>query len=137
MTEANIVSMLPFKRISIQASMVSSAAKLGKQSRQISQVSMKNTTINPLNAGGDFSPSLSISVFVSIPLTTRIQDGFRDITFEEISCAWWIEANIGRNDTFKTINYVGPQDLRYIILLFAVIKTGFQVNAYFRTNIGS
>ncbi|PQE21314.1 thioester reductase domain-containing protein [Rutstroemia sp. NJR-2017a WRK4] len=107
--------------------MVSSPAKLGKQSRQTSQVNMKNDSINPSDRGRRLLPVVidqlastdPTRVFVSIPLTTSIQDGFRDITFEEISrainrCAWWIEANIGRNesnDTFETINYIGPQDL--------------------------
>jgi acyl-CoA synthetase (AMP-forming)/AMP-acid ligase II len=104
---------------------------------------MEIKSVNPSDRGKRLLPIVidqlastdPTRVFVSIPLTTSIQDGFRDITFEDISrainrCARWIEANLGWSGTFETINYVGPQDLRYIILLFAVIKTGYQVGSY-------
>ncbi|ESZ95633.1 hypothetical protein SBOR_3981 [Sclerotinia borealis F-4128] len=71
-------------------------------------------------------------IFASIPLSNDLQDGFRDIDFADFArsinhCAWWIEKNLGRSETFQTLNYVGPQDLRYTILPFAAIKTGYQV----------
>lgn len=71
-------------------------------------------------------------IFVSIPKSTNIQDGFRDVDFRDLSraisrCAWWIEETLGCSRSFETLNYVGPQDLRYVILLFAAIKTGYQV----------
>jgi acyl-CoA synthetase (AMP-forming)/AMP-acid ligase II len=71
-------------------------------------------------------------VFVSIPRTTTIEDGFEDITYGDLAravnrCAWWMERTLQRSETFETLNYVGPQDLRYVILLFAAIKTGYQV----------
>ena len=71
-------------------------------------------------------------VFVSIPRTARIEDGFDDITFGDLAravnrCAWWMERKLQRSETFETLNYVGPQDLRYLILLFAAIKTGYKV----------
>ncbi|KAF5870613.1 putative amp-binding enzyme protein [Botrytis fragariae] len=71
-------------------------------------------------------------VFVSIPLSNNLQDGFQDITYKDFArsidkCSWWMEENLGRSETFETLNYVGPQDLRYIILLLAAIKTGYQM----------
>ncbi|KAF7861799.1 hypothetical protein EAF04_007682 [Stromatinia cepivora] len=71
-------------------------------------------------------------VFASIPTSKSLEDGFRDINFAQLSkainrCAWWIEENLGCSKTFETLNYVGPEDLRYIILLFAAIKTGYQM----------
>lgn len=71
-------------------------------------------------------------IFVSIPKSTNIQDGFRDVDFRDLSraisrCAWWIEETLGCSRSFETLNYVGPQDLRYVILLFAAIKTGYQM----------
>lgn len=70
--------------------------------------------------------------FASIPLSYNLQDGFRDITYKEFAraidrCAWWMEESLGGSQTFETLNYVGPQDLRYAMLLFAAIKTGYQV----------
>jgi hypothetical protein len=74
-------------------------------------------------------------VFVSIPLTSNIEDGFQDITFKTLAlainrCAWWMEHTLGRSETFETLNYVGPQDLRYVLLLFAAIKNGYMVRCF-------
>ncbi|TGO46436.1 hypothetical protein BCON_0325g00040 [Botryotinia convoluta] len=71
-------------------------------------------------------------IFASIPISNNLQDGFQDITYKDFArtvdkCSWWMEENLGRSETFETLNYVGPQDLRYIILLFAAIKTGYQM----------
>ncbi|KAF4638022.1 hypothetical protein G7Y89_g45 [Cudoniella acicularis] len=71
-------------------------------------------------------------VFVSIPRTANIEDGFHDITFADLAraidnCAWWMERTLQRSETFETLNYVGPQDLRYLILLIAGIKTGYKL----------
>ncbi|TGO16657.1 hypothetical protein BTUL_0025g00110 [Botrytis tulipae] len=71
-------------------------------------------------------------VIASIPLSIDIQDEFRDITYKHFArsidtCSWWMEKNLGRSETFETLDYVGPQDLRYIISLFAAIKAGYQI----------
>lgn len=71
-------------------------------------------------------------VLFSIPRTASIEDGFEDITFSVLArainnCAFWIERTLQRIEKFETLNYVGPQDLRYVILLLAGIKTGYQV----------
>ncbi|TGO46611.1 hypothetical protein BOTNAR_0576g00070 [Botryotinia narcissicola] len=75
-------------------------------------------------------------VFASIPLSIDVQDGFQDIAYKDfarsiVKCSWWMEKNLGRSETFETLNCVGPQDFRYIILLFAAMKTGYQVSITF------
>lgn len=84
----------------------------------------------------DLASSNPTRIFASIPLSNDLQDGFQDITYRDFSrsidkCSWWMEKNLGRSETFETLNYVEPQDLRYIILLFAAIKTGYQVFSHF------
>ncbi len=72
--------------------------------------------------------------FVSVPLSADPHDGFKDISYSTFAmavnrCAWWIEKELGKSETFKTIGYLGPIDLRYPILLVAAIKTGYKVSS--------
>lgn len=74
-------------------------------------------------------PSKSV---VSIPLTTDPSDGFRDITYGQLSAAidslaWWIESTIGKGSAFETVAYFGRPDLRYNIVPVALIKTGHKM----------
>ncbi len=71
--------------------------------------------------------------FVSVPRSADLHDGFEDISFSTFAtainrCAWWIEKELGKSETFETIGYLGPIDLRYPILLVAAIKTGYKVS---------
>ncbi|MCJ1313636.1 hypothetical protein MMC25_007315 [Agyrium rufum] len=71
-------------------------------------------------------------LYVSVPRSTDIKDGFRDVSFQTFAnainrCAWWIEKTLGRSDNFETLAYLGPQDLRYCILVVAAIKTGHKM----------
>ena len=70
--------------------------------------------------------------FVHIPRSTRAQDGFQDISYRAFAravdnCSWWIEQNLGRARGFPTIAYMGPQDIRYLVLILACNKTGYKV----------
>lgn len=67
-----------------------------------------------------------------LPWTCAIEDGFRAISFQALAnainaCSWWIEAEIGKGMGFSTLAYLGPSDLRNIILIVAAIKTGHKV----------
>ena len=66
-------------------------------------------------------------VWISIP-SARPVEGFRDVTWGEganaiNSAAWWLESKLGYGSGQAPIAYMGPQDIRYIILLVAAIKT--------------
>jgi len=67
-----------------------------------------------------------------LPRTARIEDGFQAITYRRFSnainaCSWWIEAEIGKSEDFATLAYLGPSDLRNILIIVAAIKTGHKV----------
>ena len=67
-------------------------------------------------------------------------DGFREITWANLAnainhAAWWIESTVGHGQNIPTIAYVGPNDVRYHILMMAVVKTGFKVHIYMRLNV--
>ena len=67
-----------------------------------------------------------------VPRTTRIEDGFRTITYQSLSnainiCARWIVAEIGISTDFATLAYLGPSDLRNTIIILGAIKAGHKV----------
>ena len=62
----------------------------------------------------------------------NFDQGFRKITWGQIGnavngLAWWITAQVGRSSTFDTLLYLGPNDCRQLIIIFACIKTGYNV----------
>jgi hypothetical protein len=66
------------------------------------------------------------------PLTTNVADGFEAITFFDIATATnylaaWIDRNIGRTTCFDTIAYMGPGDLRYVVVFLAAVKCDYKV----------
>lgn len=71
-------------------------------------------------------------VCISRPLTSEPHDGFEDITFSQLDKAIdvasnWVEKHAGIGENFDCIAYIGPHDLRYILLMIAAIKTGHKV----------
>jgi hypothetical protein len=68
---------------------------------------------------------------------TRIQDGYRKITFGEVAnavhtTAWWIDANVGKlsdkkKDGKETLVYIGPNDIRYAVLCLGSVVAGYKV----------
>ena len=71
-------------------------------------------------------------IFCSYASTPNASEGFQDVTYEQLArainkCAWWIEEELGRSHVFKTLTYLGPHDIRYMILTLAAIKTGYKV----------
>ncbi|KAF7898165.1 hypothetical protein EAF00_004611 [Botryotinia globosa] len=71
-------------------------------------------------------------VCISSPLTSEPRDGFEEITFSHLDKAIdiasnWVEKNAGIGTDFDFIAYIGPHDLRYILLMIAAIKTGHKL----------
>lgn len=71
-------------------------------------------------------------VVFSIAKTKDPADGFQDISAKAFAnavdrCAWHIENSLGPAKDFPTLVYIGPQDLVYVTLLFACIKTGYKI----------
>ena len=101
---------------------------------------MRSTTIDRPDYGRRLIPSLidekafstPHGVYCYLPRTSSIEDGFRPIDFQTLAnaintCAWWLEAEVGKCDAYSTLAYLGPSDLRNIILIVASIKTGHKV----------
>lgn len=71
--------------------------------------------------------------FVSVPKSSRLEEGYEDISYTVFAkavnrCSWWIENELGRDVESKTLFYIGPLDLRYLIVLLAAAKTGHTVS---------
>lgn len=71
--------------------------------------------------------------------TNNAADGNRKITFKEVAnaahaVAWWIEKHVGKpakDDGSETLVYMGPNDLRYGLLIFGSVLVGYKViNAF-------
>ncbi|KAI1185029.1 transferase family protein [Nemania serpens] len=41
--------------------------------------------------------------------------------------AWWLQSQTGKPDSIQTVGYIGPHDLRHILLTYACIKAGYAV----------
>ena len=71
--------------------------------------------------------------FISVARGTDPADGYVDIRFKTFAtavnrCAWWLEENIGRSQNGTPLFYIGPLDIRYLIILYAAAKTGHTVS---------
>lgn len=72
-------------------------------------------------------------VYATIPLSSDLSQGFRDVTMLEVAqavsgFAYWLEENMGRSTNFETISYMGVSDLRYVVVFLAAVKCGYKVN---------
>ena len=71
--------------------------------------------------------------YATIPLSSDISEGFRDVTTLEMAqavnhFAFWLEKSFGRSSSFETISYMGIPDLRYAIVFLAAVKCGYKVS---------
>ena len=72
-------------------------------------------------------------IYATLPLSSDLTQGFRDVTMLQVSqavnrIAYWLEHIIGRSTTFETLSYMGLPDLRYAIVFLAAVKCGYKVS---------
>ena len=74
--------------------------------------------------------------FISLPINNdNLSQGYRDFTFGDLAravdrCALWIVTKLGRcgnEDETRILAYVGPQDVRYPVLMLGAVKAGYTV----------
>lgn len=72
-------------------------------------------------------------IWAKFPISPNsYSEGFRSVTRQEMMnavnrVAWILERDLGRSQTFETIAYIGPNDLRCTIVVLAGIKVGYKV----------
>jgi hypothetical protein len=74
-------------------------------------------------------------IWGSMPKSTSLQDGFRDVDYSMFAnainrAAWWLDDRLGKGSNFQTIAYIGASDFRYFVYLFAAIKVGYTVSRF-------
>lgn len=71
-------------------------------------------------------------VFALIPASSDLQDGFRQVTFQQVKAAvdytvHWLQDGFSTFSQHETLAYVGVPDLRYNILFYAALKLRLKV----------
>lgn len=72
--------------------------------------------------------------FAFVARSSNPEDGCQTVTYSQFanainSCAFWLEAQVGRSKRFDTLAYFGRSSLISCILLIAAIKTGHKVSS--------
>ncbi|XWW96173.1 hypothetical protein V2A60_004145 [Cordyceps javanica] len=55
---------------------------------------------------------------------------FRDVSARQFAqavdkTAWWLQGKVGKQTVIQPIGYIGPHDLRHILLTYACVKVGY------------
>ena len=145
-SECELPPAVKLKTIDSQPACLLSAGKETKPPGDLSspetQISItEKSTAQPIRYGHRLIPQLidegaksnPDASFWSIPRSSNLADGFRDINYAQAAgainrVAWWIDENVGKSTTFESLAYMGPPDLRYAILTVAAQKTGHTVS---------
>ncbi|KAL8949236.1 MAG: hypothetical protein Q9222_004635 [Ikaeria aurantiellina] len=66
-----------------------------------------------------------------IPTSDLAADGFQEVSYSRIAnainrLAWWLSKNFDKETDMETLGYLGPFDLRYVILTIAAQKAGYK-----------
>lgn len=73
------------------------------------------------------------ALYAETPISpTTYEAGFRKITYGILAnaingVAWWLKEELGTSQNFETLSYIGPSDLRYVIMLLGAVKAGYKV----------
>ena len=83
----------------------------------------------------DIAHNVPSRTFCSLAKSSDVSDGFNNVSYgafaNAINClARWMEENLGKTSTIETLSYIGPPDLRYIILTIAAQKTGYKARPH-------
>jgi hypothetical protein len=73
-------------------------------------------------------------IWAKFPVSpTTYGSGFRSATHLEVAnainkVAWLLDEHFGKGKDFETLAYLGPNDLRYTIVVVAGIKAGYKAS---------
>lgn len=67
--------------------------------------------------------------------TLNYDEGYQKITYRDLAnavngVAWWLVNTIGPGKDFEKLAYIGPNDMRYPVLLAGAVKAGYCVSTY-------
>ena len=73
------------------------------------------------------------AIYAEYPVSTVSYDkGYRQITYGDFAnavngAARWLIDTLGPGQSFETLAYIGPNDLRYPALILGAVKAGYKV----------
>jgi hypothetical protein len=72
-------------------------------------------------------------ILYEFPHGINVAQGFRSVSSTLYANAinrasWFLDKSLGKGTNFDTLGYIGPGDLRYLILTISAIKTGYKVS---------
>lgn len=79
--------------------------------------------------------------FASIPRSSRLQEGYMDISYKMLAnainrLAYWLIREVGMpSKECEPIVYVAPLDLRYQIFMMAAVKAGYIVSSVYPARV--
>jgi acyl-CoA synthetase (AMP-forming)/AMP-acid ligase II len=74
------------------------------------------------------------ALYAEFPISpTSYKAGYRKITYGDLAnavngVAWWLEKMLGKGRNFETLAYVGPNDMRYNVIILGAVKAGYKVS---------
>ena len=74
------------------------------------------------------------ALYAEFPISpTSYKLGYRKITQGDLAkaangVAWWLEKMLGKGKNFQTLAYVGPNDMRYNVMILGAVKAGYKVS---------
>ncbi|KAK1704900.1 uncharacterized protein BDZ83DRAFT_594754 [Colletotrichum acutatum] len=68
-------------------------------------------------------------ILYSVANSSNISYGFQDISARAFAkavdkTAWWLHSQVGESSDVRTVAYIGPHDLRHVLLTYACVKVG-------------
>ncbi|KAH6873804.1 hypothetical protein B0T10DRAFT_234380 [Thelonectria olida] len=68
-------------------------------------------------------------IIYSVATSSDISHGFQHVTARAFAkavdkTAWWLHTQVGPTTSMQTVGYIGPHDLRHILLTYACAKAG-------------
>ncbi|KAF4463402.1 transferase family [Fusarium albosuccineum] len=68
-------------------------------------------------------------IIYSITKSSKISDGFQHVSARAFlkaidKTAWRLHSQVGESSVVQTVAYIGPHDLRHILLMYACVKVG-------------
>ncbi|RFU76421.1 transferase family [Trichoderma arundinaceum] len=71
-------------------------------------------------------------IVYSVAKCSDISQGFQKVSARALAkavdkTAWWLHNQVGKSTVLEAVGYIGPHDLRYVLLTYACIKAGYKV----------
>lgn len=95
-------------------------------------IAPQRTPLRILDTIADSQPD---QIYCIHPLSSNISLGWKNITFADLSGAInrmvvWIQKNVAASDQPQTLAYMGANDIRYCVFVFACMRLRYTVGGF-------